>query len=124
MPWRQRRPAALCKTAPTLWRFFSVARTILIATLLLTGPAFAAEPAHIIVQAGRAFHPAEVAINRGEALTFTNNDQFLHQIYAAGLFDSEGKSPGENLTESFTQAGTFEVRCHIHPKMKLMVHVK
>jgi plastocyanin len=86
--------------------------------------AFAADPAHTIVQSGRAFHPAEVTIRRGESLTVTNNDQFIHQIYAIGLFDSEEKAPGENLTESFTQAGTFEVRCHIHPKMKLVVHVK
>ena len=85
--------------------------------------AFAADPAHTIVQSGRTFHPAEVTINRGESLTFTNNDEFIHQIFVSGLFDSEEKNPGENLTESFTQAGTFDVRCHIHPKMKLVVHV-
>jgi plastocyanin len=86
--------------------------------------AFAADPAHTVIQSGRAFHPAEVTINRGEALTFTNNDEFIHQIYVTGLFDSDEKSPGENLTQSFTQPGTFEVRCHIHPKMKLVVHVR
>ena len=86
--------------------------------------AFAADPAHTIVQSGRAFHPVEVTIAKGESLTFTNNDQFIHQIYVSGLFDSEEKSPGENLTESFGQAGTFQVRCHIHPKMLLTVHVK
>lgn len=87
-------------------------------------PAFAADAAHTIVQSGRAFHPGEVTINRGESLTFTNNDEFIHQIYLDGQFDSEEKAPGQNLTESFTQSGTFEVRCHIHPKMKLIVHVK
>jgi plastocyanin len=88
------------------------------------GAALAADPAHTVIQSGRAFHPAEVSINRGEALTFTNNDEFIHQIFVSGLFDSDEKSPGENLTESFTQSGTFEVQCHIHPKMKLVVHVK
>jgi plastocyanin len=92
--------------------------------LLVSGAAFAADPAHTVVQSGRAFHPVELTINRGEALTFTNNDEFIHQIFVIGLFDSEEKSPGEYLTESFTQAGTFEVHCHIHPKMKLVVHVK
>ena len=86
--------------------------------------AFAADPAHTIVQSGRTFRPGDVTINRGESLTFTNNDDFIHQVYSVGLFDSEEKAPGENLTESFTQSGTFEVRCHIHPKMKLTVHVK
>lgn len=88
------------------------------------GAAFAADPAHTVVQSGRAFHPAEVTINRGASLTFTNNDEFIHQIFVSGLFDSEEKAPGENLTESFPQSGTFEVHCHIHPKMKLVVHVK
>jgi plastocyanin len=90
----------------------------------LSGAAFAADAAHTIVQSGRTFRPAEVTINRGESLTFTNNDEFIHQIFVSGLFDSDEKSPGENLTENFTQAGTFEVHCHIHPKMKLVVHVK
>ena len=96
---------------------------LLLLTCVATG-AFAADAAHTIVQSGRTFRPAEVTINRGESLTFTNDDEFIHQVYVTGLFDSEEKSPGENLTESFTESGTFQVRCHIHPKMKLVVHVK
>jgi plastocyanin len=85
---------------------------------------FAADAAHTIVQKDRTFHPGEVTIARGESLTFTNNDEFIHQIYASGLFDSDERAPGENLTETFTQSGTFAVQCHIHPKMKLVVHVR
>src|SRR5262245_38944885 len=48
-----------------------------------------------IVQKGRAFRPGEVTINRGEALTFTNEDSFVHQIYLDGQFDSEEKGAGE-----------------------------
>ena len=100
-------------------------RLLFVALLLAAAtPALAADPAHTIVQKDRAFHPTEITIAKGEALTFTNNDEYLHQIFALELFDSEEKSPGENLTESFTQAGTFQVQCHIHPKMKLTVHVK
>lgn len=102
-------------------------RILLILMVLAAAPAFAADEAHIIVQKGRAFHPAEATINRGESLTFTNEDDFIHQIYAQGQgfsFDSDEKNPGENITETFTASGTFEVRCHIHPKMKLVVHVK
>ena len=86
--------------------------------------ALAADPAHTVVQSGRAFHPAEVTINHGESLTFTNKDEFIHQVYVARLFDSDEKAPGENLTENFPQGGTFKVHCHIHPKMLLIVHVK
>jgi plastocyanin len=102
-------------------------RKLLLIFLLLPATAFAADEAHTIVQKGRAFRPAEVSINRGESLTFTNNDDFIHQIYVDGSgfsFDTDEKNPGQNITETFTASGTFEVRCHIHPKMKLLVHVK
>lgn len=102
-------------------------RKLLLIFLLLPATAFAADEAHTIVQKGRAFRPAEVSINRGESLTFTNNDDFIHQIYVDGSgfsFDTDEKNPGQNITETFTASGTFEVRCHIHPKMKLVVHVK
>jgi plastocyanin len=100
---------------------------IVLILLLTPAGAFAADEAHTVVQKGRAFRPAELTINRGESLTFTNNDEFIHQIYAQGpgfAFDSDEKNPGENITETFTAPGTFEVRCHIHPKMKLTVHVR
>ena len=95
-----------------------------ILALLLAPAAWGADAAHTVVQSGRAFHPGEIAIRKGEALTFTNDDAFIHQIYVAGLFDSDEKAPGQNLTETFPNSGTFEVRCHIHPKMKLTVHVR
>ena len=97
-------------------------KIILAGLLEMTRPAFADD--HVIAQGGRAFHPGEITINRGDSLTFTNQDVFIHQVYASGLFDSDEKAPGQKLTENFPQAGTFEVRCHIHPKMKLLVHVK
>src|SRR3954469_3222090 len=94
---------------------------------LIAIPASAPDEAHPIVQKSRAFRPAEVSINRGEGLTFTNNDDFIHQIYVQSpgfSFDTDEKNPGQNITETFTDSGTFVVRCHIHPKMKLVVRVK
>jgi len=91
--------------------------------LLLLAPSLAfAQQGHTIVQKGRRFNPGEITIAKGESLTFTNNDEFIHQIYVTGLFDSDERLPGQALGENFPEAGTFEVRCHIHPKMKLVVH--
>lgn len=95
----------------------------LIAALLLIPVTVFAQDAHTIIQKGRRFSAAEVTIRKGETLTFTNNDEFIHQIYAVPLFDSDERNPGQNLTEAFNQSGTFAVHCHIHPKMKLIVHV-
>ena len=100
---------------------------IFVAVLLVPPAAFAADAAHTIVQKNRRFAPGEVTINRGESLTFTNDDEFIHQIYVETpdfSFDSDEKNPGELITETFTQSGTFQVRCHIHPKMRLLVHVR
>jgi plastocyanin len=97
---------------------------LLLLFLLLPAAAVAADAGHTISQKGRAFRPTEVTINRGETLTFTNEDSFIHQIYVDGLFDSEEKAPGENLNETFPAAGTFQVRCHIHPTMRMTVRVK
>jgi len=99
-----------------------VKRIILASALLMGGPALAED--HVIAQSGRAFHPGEITIAKGDTLTFTNRDDFIHQVYASGLFDSDERAPGQTLTENFPNGGTFEVRCHIHPKMKLVVHVK
>ena len=98
-------------------------RRLFLLLLFLSAPALAAGE-HVVSQKGRAFRPAEMTINRGESLTFTNEDSFIHQIYVNGLFDSEEKAPGENLTEPFPGAGTFQVRCHIHPTMRMTLRVK
>jgi len=82
---------------------------------------------HRIVQKGRAFGVGEITINRGDTLLFTNEDEFLHQIYVASggmTFDSNEQAPGQTIDVHFPSAGTFAVRCHIHPKMLLTVRVQ
>ena len=98
-------------------------RKSLLLLLLLTPVVAVAQTSHTIVQKNRRFSLAEIAIKRGESLTFTNADEFIHQMYVDGLFDSDERLPGQTLTEDFPKTGTFEVRCHIHPKMKLVVRV-
>ena len=78
---------------------------------------------HRVIQKGRRFTPPEITIKAGDSLTFSNDDEFIHQMYSDGLFDSDEKRPGQTLTQEFPRSGTFEVHCHIHPKMKLVVHV-
>ncbi|MDB5741194.1 MAG: hypothetical protein JWP16_2234 [Alphaproteobacteria bacterium] len=96
-------------------------KTILVALLLIPFAASAAEVR--VIQKGRRFSPTELTIRAGDSVTFTNDDEFIHQMYADGLFDSDERKPGQTLTEAFPRSGTFEVHCHIHPKMKLVVRV-
>ena len=103
-------------------------RVAILAGLLLgLGRVDAAQDTHAIVQLGRAFHPAETTIGRGETLVISNRDNLLHQIYVKSdvmSFDSDEQPPGENVSVTFPVAGTFQVRCHIHPKMSLTVIVR
>ena len=53
--------------------------------------------------------------------------KFLHQIYVDSKsmsFDSAEQAPGQMISVPFAQPGTFQVRCHIHPKMLLTVQVQ
>ena len=82
---------------------------------------------HRIIQKGRAFSVPEIGIAQGDIVQFTNEDEFLHQIYVDSSrmsFDSDEQPPGQTIEVRFPVRGTFPVRCHIHPKMLLMVHVQ
>ena len=69
-----------------------------------------------------------MTFNRGEMITIVNDDADLrHHAYIDSdnfKFDSGDQEPGSRTTITFSVAGTFDVLCAIHPKMKLIVHVK
>lgn len=98
----------------------------IVATLCVATPLLAAT-VHTISQKGRAFARAQITIARADSILFTNEDEFLHQIYVdskAMTFDSNEQPSGRTIEVYFPRSGTFPVRCHIHPKMLLIVHVE
>ena len=106
-------------------RRFSAAELVAVAVFCVSAPALAAS-LHV-AQKHRSFSPGVVTIQRGDSVDFSNDDEFLHQIYVdskAMNFDSAEQLPGKTISVMFSQSGTFQVRCHIHPKMLLTVHVK
>jgi plastocyanin len=103
-------------------------KTVLVAALalLLATPALASQPV-IVVQKGRMFHPDNITIRAGQTVYFENKDEFLHQIYVYKGnidYDSREQPPGETLHITFPRRGTYEIRCHIHPTMRLTIHVR
>ena len=81
-----------------------------------------------ISQKGREFAPTEITISRGETIQILNDDaDLLHHAYVESSrfsFDSGDQQPGSRTKITFTETGDFNVLCAIHPKMKLVVHVK
>ena len=80
-----------------------------------------------VTQKDRAFSVRELTLPRGGMVNFTNEDDFPHQVHASGPnmdIDSSLQDQGEVVSIPFPNAGQFEVRCGIHPHMRLTVHVE
>lgn len=98
-------------------------------SLPLAGAALAAlaPPAQTVSQKDQAFSPGQLAIKRGETVRIVNDDgDLLHHAYVESRqfsFDSGDQEPGTKVDITFPVAGTFNVLCGIHPKMKLRVQV-
>ena len=87
--------------------------------------AFAAD--HEIVQKDRAFSQTEITIKVGDRIIFQNADSVTHNVFSItpGMeFDLRRQAPGASSAVPFDKEGVAEVRCSIHPKMKLIVTVK
>ena len=83
---------------------------------------------HQVSQRGREFRPGQLDIKRGDIVSIVNDDEDLsHHAYVASShfsFDSGDQEPGHDVEIPFTVAGTFNVLCGIHPKMRLVVAVR
>jgi plastocyanin len=79
-----------------------------------------------VVQKDIAFVPERVEVKVGTTLVFVNDDRFGHNVYSetpGADFDIGRQPPGQRTPVVFRRAGNFEVRCRIHPKMRLEVAV-
>jgi plastocyanin len=97
---------------------------ILAALALTVLPALAEE--HLITQQDRAFSQSEISLKAGESIVFKNADQVTHNVFSVspGMeFNIRRQAPGGSSTVVFSKPGVAEVRCSIHPKMKLIVTV-
>jgi plastocyanin len=82
---------------------------------------------HLVIQKDRAFSVSELTIKAGDSIVFKNADDVMHNVFSISpgmQFDIRRQAPGGSSTVQFAKEGTAEVRCAIHPKMKLMVTVK
>lgn len=96
-----------------------------IAIALSGSLSFAAD--HQVTQKDRSFSQAEITIKPGDKVIFQNADEVTHNVFSLtpGMeFDLRRQAPGASSTVPFEKEGTAEVRCSIHPKMKLLVTVK
>ena len=96
------------------------------AALALPGVRAGAAGLVTVMQAHRAFGVPSVQVKRGDVVRFTNDDAFNHQVYVKSpgfSFHSAEQAPGEAVNVTFPTAGSFDVLCEIHPRMRLSVTV-
>jgi plastocyanin len=110
---------------PSHW-LIAAATTALLIALGTFG--VVAQSQFAISQKGREFRPGTITVKRGDSVQVVNDDADLrHHAYVDSdtfKFDSGDQEPGSKTNIAFPVAGDFDVLCAIHPKMKLVVHVK
>ena len=79
---------------------------------------------------GTPFDPEEVHIIPNSTVTWINNDNVTHTVTSGdpqqgpdGKFDSGLLKPGKEFSYTFSEIGTFNYYCQIHPAMKGVVIV-
>ena len=112
---------------------FALARTLAIVALAVSLWAgfiwnvMAASPVNVS-QKERTFQPGRLEIAKGDLVRLHNDDdELIHHAYIASDgfdFDSGEQGAGSVTDVRFTRAGTFSVRCRVHPRMLLVVTVK
>lgn len=65
-----------------------------------------------------AFNPQELTINVNTEVSWTNNQDISHTVISQGLFESPVLKKGDTFKFKFTEAGTYDYHCSIHPSMK------
>ena len=91
---------------------------------LVAGAAIAAE--FEVRQSERSFAPVRLTIAKGSVVNFANDEQFTHHAFVDTpqfSADTGDIPPGESRGIAFDKAGTYLVRCAIHPQMKMTVDV-
>lgn len=80
-----------------------------------------------VSQKKKRFTPKQITAKPGDTLVFVNDDRYAHNLYSEtpGFeFDVRKQMPGQKYRMKLEKSGKFEIRCVIHPRMKMMVNVQ
>ena len=71
------------------------------------------------------FSPAELTVSRGDTVTWTNDDAFLHTTAAdSGAWASAELGRGQRFVFVAARAGRFPYHCAAHPVMRATLVVR
>lgn len=86
----------------------------------------------VVIITDMAFVPATVIINKGQKVTWKNDDLTVHNVASdphpihtdLPELASGNIQPGQSYSFVFNDTGNFSYHCHLHPEMKGTVVVK
>jgi cytochrome c peroxidase len=95
---------------------------------LVVGVSTAAIAATAISQKDKTFSQDSATVKAGEKIKFTNDDTVVHNLSVktpgGSMRPGVQEKPGDEIELAFDEVGTYEIRCLIHPKMKMSVEAK
>jgi plastocyanin len=102
-------------------------RALLVVALIGLGAWMPRSGKHVVVQKDRKFNVTDLTVSVGDTVVFQNDDGVVHNVFATApgiAFDLKTQMPGSSSAVPFANTGVGEVRCAIHPTMKLTLHVQ
>ena len=113
--------------SPHTRRTIAMLAGICVAAPGMTLAALALTSENEVDQIGLRFTRQLVELKTGTVMKFHNSDDVIHNIMTIDkddLTEDFGlQKPGEDIHATFSTPGTYQVRCSIHPKMKMTVNV-
>jgi plastocyanin len=83
---------------------------------------------NIEITDNKIFTPSQISVSKGEAVTWTNNDDVAHTVTDdlenVGGPKSTSIAPGATYTFTFTKTGSFQYHCEFHHEMRGTIVVK
>ncbi len=77
-----------------------------------------------LVQRDKSFAPHVLAITAGSNVSFTNEDEFFHNVFSlskGNRFNIGRKKPNVAVKKTFKKPGLVKVFCDIHPQMSAFI---
>lgn len=109
-------------------RFSLLHQSLIVGTIAFSVGAYAAnQTEHVVSQKKRKYSPKDLTIKTGDTIKVVNDDIFLHHAFVDSEnfeFDSGSMEEGDETRITFTDAGEYQIKCAIHPRMNLNVTVE
>ena len=106
-------------------RVLMMTAAMLVSTVLFAQTPVSTQPATTVTIDNFVFSPMTIEVQRGAKVTWVNKDDIPHVVASTtGKFKSRAIDTDGTFVYTFTEPGTYEYYCSVHPKMVGKIVVK